>query len=193
MPVGERRWLDEYFARYRRALAPEEVAGQLVQLKVWIAETAAAGRKLIVAGNGGSAAVASHCALDFTKQARIRCVCFSDASLITALANDYGYDRWLAEAMISYGDRGDLAILISSSGQSPNMVQAARAARENGLRLATLTGFAADNPLRAMGDMNLWVESRAYNVVEATHHIWLMAVCDLLIGSAEYTVRRGLP
>ena len=188
--MDEPKWLEEYFGLYRQALTANDVRGSLVHLKSWCTEAAGAGSKVIVAGNGGSAAIASHCALDLTKQAGIRCVCFSDASLITAYANDYGYDQWLSGAITGYGDRGDVVILISSSGQSANMIEAARAARQKGLRLVTLTGFASDNPLRALGDLNLWVESRAYNVVEATHQIWLMSVCDLLIGSPEYGVRR---
>ncbi len=188
--MDERQWLRDYFARYQRALEVEDVRAELLRLRDWIAATGAAGAKLIVAGNGGSAAIASHCALDFTKQAGVRTVCFSDSSFVTALANDYGYERWLAEALAAHADDGDLVVLISSSGRSPNMLQAAAYARARGLRLVTFTGFDADNPLRAQGDLNVWVDSRAYNVVEMTHHIWLMAVCDLLIGNAEYTVDR---
>ncbi len=66
------------------------------------------------------------------------------------------------------------------------MVRAADFAIRKGLKLVTFTGFAQDNPLKQRGKLNLWVESRAYNIVEMTHHIWLLAVCDLIIGSAEY-------
>ena len=59
-------------------------------------------------------------------------------------------------------------------------------ARKKGLFLITLTGFASDNPLSNMGRINLCVDSRAYNVIENTHQIWLLAVCDLIIGKAEY-------
>lgn len=106
------------------------------------------GGKVAIAGNGGSQAIASHSALDITKQAKIRTVCFTDAALITAFSNDYGCDRWMAEAVGHYVDPEHLAVLIRSSGRSTNMVAAAQAARE-----------------RAPGNLNFWVDSRAYNVV----------------------------
>ena len=79
-------------------------------------------------------------------------------------------------------------ILISASGKSENMLAAARYARSRGITVVTLTGFAADNPLRGLGHLNLWVDSLAYNVVEVAHQLWLLAVCDLIIGRAEYSV-----
>ena len=189
----ERQWLAAYFERYRTALLETDVSRQLVTLKELLLRTHAQGRKAIFAGNGGSAAIASHCAVDFTKNAGVRCVNFNEADLITCLANDYGYERWLAKALQLYADPGDLVILISSSGASRNMLEAARYARRKELTVVTFTGFAPDNPLRAVGALNVWVDSRAYNVVEMTHHIWLLAVCDLLIGHAEYAAAQPEP
>jgi D-sedoheptulose 7-phosphate isomerase len=184
--VDDRQFLKDYFERYRRSIFDADVEQQLIALKEAVVTAHASGKKVIIAGNGGSASIASHCAVDFSKNARVRCVSFSDHSLITCLANDYGYDRWLEKALELYADVGDLIILISSSGRSPNMVRAADYARLRGHKLVTFTGFAEDNPLRSRGHLNFWVNSRAYNVVEMTHHIWLVAVCDLTIGSAEY-------
>lgn len=141
-------------------------------------------RKVIVAGSGGSAAIAGHASIDFTKAARVRCVCFNEADLITCFANDYGYEHWLAKAIEAYGDAGDVAVLISSSGQSPNIVNAARSARERGLRLVTLSGFDAANPLRALGHQNLWVNSRSYNIIETVHQTWLLACVDRIAAQA---------
>jgi D-sedoheptulose 7-phosphate isomerase len=138
-------------------------------------------RKIICVGNGGSAAMASHVAVDFTKAARMRSVNFNEADLLTCFANDYGYENWVTKALEFYADDGDLVILISSSGQSPNMLNGAKQAKVMGLPLVTLSGFKEDNPLRTMGDVNLWVDSNAYNIVEMTHHIWLLAIIDYLI------------
>ena len=138
-------------------------------------------KKIITAGNGGSAAMASHVTVDLTKAAGIRAVNFNEADLLTCFANDYGYENWVAKALEFYADEGDLAILISSSGQSPNMLNGAKQAKEMKLPLVTLSGFRADNPLRTMGDVNLWVDSTAYNIVEMTHHVWLLAIIDYLI------------
>ncbi len=188
--VSDRAWLTDYFERYRISLVQDEVVAHLSRLKTWMLETSAQGRKVIFAGNGGSAAMASHCAVDFTKNAKVRCVNFNEADLITCFANDFGYEWWLQKALEFYADAGDLVVLMSSSGKSPNMVNAARFAVEKGLRVVTFTGFAADNPLRTLGHLNCWVDSRAYNVIEMTHHIWLLAVCDLIIGKAEYPARQ---
>jgi len=190
--MDEKQWLSEYFERYRASLFDRDVSTQLIELKEWMAAASTQGKKVIFAGNGGSAAIASHCAVDFTKNARIRCVNFNEADLITCLANDYGYERWLQKALELYADEGDVVILISSSGQSKNLLQAARYAVSRGLPLVTLTGFQPDNPLRKLGALNFWVDSRAYNIVEMTHQIWLLAVCDLIIGKAEYPARKEL-
>ena len=183
----EKQWLSEYFERYRQSLSGSDVRLQLIELKDLIQAARDAGRKVIIAGNGGSAAIAGHCAVDFTKNAGIRCINFNEVDLITCLANDYGYERWLEKALEFYADRGDILILISSSGKSPNMVNAARYACANGLNVVTFTGFSEDNSLKKLGVLNLWVDSHAYNIVEMTHQIWLLAVCDLIIGSAEYS------
>lgn len=152
------------------------------------------GGKLIVAGNGGSASIASHVAVDLTKNTGIRAVNFNEASLITCFANDYGYERWLEMALEFYAKANDILILISSSGRSPNMINAARKARQMGLELITFTGFTPNNELRAMGDINFWVASHAYNVVEMTHHIWVLAMVDKLIedGNRSGTVIKAI-
>lgn len=188
MHMNESSLLDAYLNRYREILASKDIYAELLRAKEVIQSAQAAGKKLMFAGNGASASIASHLAVDFTKQGGVRAMCFNEANLITAFANDYGYERWVQEAMRFHGDPGDVAVLISSSGKSPNILTAARFAAANGLKVITLSGFAADNPLRALGDVNLWVESRAYNIIECTHMIWLTAICDLIIGSAEYPV-----
>jgi D-sedoheptulose 7-phosphate isomerase len=141
--------------------------------------------KIALAGNGGSAAMASHVAVDFTKVAGIRAINFNEADLITCFANDYGYENWVAKAIEAYVDPGDLVILISSSGESANIVNAANFAKQRGFPLVTLSGFDSDNPLRKLGDINLWVDSKGYNIVEMTHHIWLLSVVDYLISEAN--------
>ena len=188
--MHDRQWLAEYFDRYRQSLLEADLSEPLMELRDLLVAAQAAGRKTILAGNGGSAAIASHCAVDFTKNAGIRCINFNEADLITCLANDYGYERWLEKAIACYADEGDVVILISSSGKSPNILNAARYARSKGLTLVTFTGFSADNPLKGLGRLNFWVKSQAYNIIEMTHHIWLLAVCDLIIGSAEYPAKQ---
>ncbi len=172
------RFFDDYFGELGQRLrdASAETLEALCDMLV-----SARGHKIVLAGNGASAALASHAAIDLTKTAGIRAVNFNEAALITCLGNDCGYEHWIARAIELYGDAGDVAVLISSSGKSPNMVNAAVRARERGLRVVTFSGFDADNPLRTHGDLNLWVNSRSYNVVETTHQSWLLAAIDRII------------
>lgn len=150
-----------------------------------VMDTSSRRRKIILAGNGGSAAMASHVAVDLTKAARIRSINFNEADLLTCFANDYGYENVFEKAVEYYGDKGDLLVLISSSGQSKNVLNAAKKARGMGIGVVTLTGFRKDNQLRQIGDFNLWVDSTSYNVVEMTHHIWLVAIVDYIISKIE--------
>ena len=181
-----KEWLAKYLDRYRQSILETDVADQLIQLKERFLGAHRAGKKNIFIGNGGSAAMASHCAVDFTKNAGVRCVNFNEADLITCFANDFGYEACFQKALEFYADPGDVVVLVSSSGRSPNILCAAEYARSKNLFLATFTGFSLDNPLASLGQLNFCVPSRAYNVIEMTHHIWLLAVCDMIIGKAEY-------
>ena len=146
------------------------------------------GKKILIFGNGGSSAIASHFSVDITKNAGYRCVNFNEADLITCFSNDYGYEEWVKRAVEFYGDEGDVFIGISSSGSSKNILYGCEAARKAEFsKIITLSGMDADNPLRQLGDINLWVNSKAYNHVENIHQFWLLAVVDTIIGKAEYS------
>lgn len=145
------------------------------------------GGKIIIVGNGGSAAIASHVSVDLTRNAEIRSINFNEADLLTCFANDYGYERWVEKAIGFYADPNDLAILISSSGKSKNILNGSQTAKKRGLKLITFSGFSSDNPLRQMGDINFWVDSNAYNIIEMTHHIWMLAIVDKIVGNIEYS------
>jgi len=177
------RFFEDYAAELSRQIGALDASG-LAQLAAELRRISGAGRKVMLAGNGGSAAMAAHVAVDFTKSARVRAITFNEADLITCFANDFGYEHWVAKALEYYGDRGDAVILISSSGKSPNMVNAALRAQELGMFLVTFSGFKPDNPLRKAGRLNFWVDSSSYNVVEMAHHIWLLAVVDYLAKDA---------
>ena len=151
-----------------------------------IKTTSQNGKKVIIAGNGGSAAMASHISVDLTKNAGIRCINFNEADLLTCFANDYGYEEWVKRSLVFYADKGDLVILISSSGSSKNMINGAKFAKEMGLSLITFSGFKSENPLLKLGDINFYVDSKGYNIVEMTHHIWLVSMVDRIIGKIEY-------
>ena len=181
-------FLQEYATQLQRLCQPSAAwMTPLIAVKDAVVSACRHGRKTIIVGNGGSAAIASHVAVDLTKNARIRAMNFNEADLITCFANDYGYEQWMAKAVEQYGDAGDVLIAISSSGQSKNILNACEAARRTTFAsVVTLSGFDPANPLRQLGDENFWVGSRAYNLVELAHQFWLLALVDLIIGRSEY-------
>jgi len=176
-----REWLDNFFTDYKEKLVRDEVKEQLLQFRDLVLEARKNGKKMLFAGNGASTTISSHGALDFTSQLAVRCHSFNDPNFITAFANDFGYEKIFERGVKVYGDEGDIVVLVSSSGRSPNVINAAKIAKEKGLKVVTLSGFDSDNPLHQLGDINLWCDSHSYNVVETIHMIWLIAVVDMIV------------
>ena len=135
-------------------------------------------KKVILAGNGGSAAMASHVSVDLTKMCKIRAINFNEADLLTCFANDYGYENWVKKAVSFHADKGDLLICISSSGSSKNIINGAKYAKKIGCKVVTLTGFNKTNPVKKIGNINLWLNSKNYNFIEMIHHTWLLSIVD---------------
>ena len=140
-------------------------------------------KKIIIVGNGGSAAIASHFSVDLTKNGNIRCVNFNESDLLTCFSNDYGYENWVKQALKFYCDKGDLVILISSSGKSLNMINAAKYIGKKQNTLVTFTGFHGKNPLSNYGKINFVVNSQNYNFIENIHQYWLLLLTDLFSGN----------
>jgi D-sedoheptulose 7-phosphate isomerase len=136
------------------------------------------GNTTFLVGNGGSAAIASHTATDLCKNAGLRARALNDASALTCIANDYGYEEVFAKQIGWYGRGDDLLIVISSSGKSHNILGAAYAARDVGISVVTFSGFEADNPLRKLGELNFYVPSNCYGFVEMAHQLFLHALID---------------
>ena len=135
--------------------------------------------KILIFGNGGSAAISSHVSVDLTKNGGIECINFNESDLITCFANDYGHDNWVSEAIKAYTNEKDMLILISSSGTSNNIVNAASYCNDKHIPLITLSGFKSDNPLSKLGNVNMHIESDSYNFIEMSHHIILVAIVDI--------------
>ena len=129
-------------------------------------------------GNGGSAAIASHAATDYTKNGGLKALTFNDASLITCLSNDFSYDEAFARAVTRFVNHGDTLIAISSSGASRNILNACAAARMKGATIVTLSGFEPTNPLRTLGRLNFYVPSTSYGLVESVHTALLHAILE---------------
>lgn len=135
-------------------------------------------------GNGGSAAIASHMAADFLKAGGCRSMCFTDGALVTCLANDEGYRHVFSIPLAAYAQQGDLLVAISSSGKSENILNAASVAAAMNMDIITLSGFAADNMLRNFGNVNFWVDSDRYGVVEVAHHAICHSILDAVVNDA---------
>ena len=143
--------------------------------------TGAAGGKLMFIGNGASAAISSHMSTDYWKNGGIRATAFSDPALLTCIGNDHGYDRLFAEPVRMFADAGDILVAISSSGRSPNILNAVDAARECDCTIITLSGFREDNPLRTLGDLNFHVPCERYGPVEILHHSLCHCILDSIL------------
>jgi D-sedoheptulose 7-phosphate isomerase len=135
------------------------------------------GQHLYLAGNGASAMMASHFAADACKNAGLSAMAFNDAALLTATANDVAFEEVFALPLRRLARAGDLLIVISSSGNSPNILRAIDAAASMSIQIVTLTGMRADNRARALGHLNFYVPSRRYGWVECAHqlilHYWI--------------------
>ena len=191
-----KQFINDYFKEFQKLTTCNlEISDRLQVIKGLFESTHKSGNKIIFVGNGGSAAMASHCAVDLSKNAGIRSINFNEADLITCLANDRGFENWVTEALMLYADKGDVVVLISSSGKSDNMINAAKYCNQNFLTLVTVTGMDKLNPLKSQNDkgsytdsdLNLWVNSKAYNLFEMVHHFLLLCICDMIIGKAEYS------
>ena len=186
--MSEKDFVKKYLEDFSLLTKPsEKIIEKICAIKEALVESKKNTSKVMIFGNGGSAAIASHVSVDLTKNAKIRTVNFNEADLITCFANDYGYERWVEKAIDFYADDKDVLILISSSGKSQNMLNACKAARNKKIsKIITLTGHSKDNKLSQLGDINLWIDSKAYNYVENIHQVWLLTVVDLIIGKREY-------
>lgn len=139
------------------------------------------GNTVFFIGNGGSAAISSHMAIDYQKNGGIRSLAFNDASALTCITNDLGYENVFAHHLDMHARDGDTLIAISSSGLSANILEAVNIAKQKKCNVITLSGFEPNNKLRGTGDINFYVPSMKYGFVEVTHLAILHAILDLMM------------
>ncbi len=167
-------YAEDYFAQGARAAASVD-RSKLAQAAALLADIYTRGATLYVCGNGGSALIADSFVSDHGKLVRTdtdlepRVISLAGSlSMTTAIANDISYDEVFAYPLESLARDGDGLVTISSSGDSENVVRAARWARDNGLHVLTLTGFDGGRS-RPLGHVNLHVEADNYGVIEDAH------------------------
>jgi len=138
-------------------------------------------KTLYAIGNGASASMASHFSADLAKNGKIHTQVFSDLSLITAISNDLGYEEVFSEPLKRRGQKGDILVAISSSGNSENILNAVKIAKKLGLEIITLSSMSVKNTLRKSGDLNIYIPAKTYGDAETCHaavlHYWI----DLVI------------
>ncbi|MGP1675916.1 MAG: SIS domain-containing protein [Burkholderiales bacterium] len=195
-PVGRGAFVDDggfadeaqFFAALSRATGCAEttLCGESVGLTAAICalrdlcrKASGSGNKVIFIGNGGSSAIASHMAVDWTKNGVIRSIAFNDAPTLTCLANDFGYPAVFAKQLEYYALNGDVVIIVSSSGHSSNIMRAAEQAFTQGLDLVTLSGMNPDNILRQKGLLAFYVPAMDYGIVEIAHLALLHSVVSV--------------
>ena len=151
----------------------------------WTAELKKNKKSIYFIGNGASAMMAGHMSADAFKNGGLRAFCFNEASLMTAISNDIAYEQVFAYPLAQVVNDGDILVTISSSGNSPNVVAAIKKAKELGIRVITLSGMKEGNKSRALGDLNFYIQSQSYGIVESSHqcvlHCWLDKFMDLEI------------
>lgn len=140
-----------------------------------------AGGTVYFAGNGGSAAIASHMTSDFKKNGNMKTGALLDASVLTCFGNDFGYEYIYSKQLEQIGNEGDLLVAISSSGNSMNIVNAITEARNKGMKVVTLSGFRTDNRIKSMGDINVHVAIEHYGIVESAHVTILQQIVDEIL------------
>lgn len=175
--------LDEAIAVYERVRAIDH--GPIVAAATAIADAFDAGGRLLIFGNGGSAAEAQHMSAELVgrfvreREAMPALALSTDTSILTSVANDYGYDRVFARQIEGLGRAGDVAMGITTSGASPNVVAALEAARRRGLRTIALTGGTA-GAAAAAADIHVGVPDAATARVQEVHLTIIHAVCELI-------------
>jgi D-sedoheptulose 7-phosphate isomerase len=178
--------LDQHLGGLAAAIIPyRTVAGRLAHWGAQLARHLGQGGRLLVAGNGGSAAEAQHLAAELVGRLRGERMPLSaialtpDSSAVTAISNDYGYDQVFARQVRAHGRPGDVLLVLSTSGRSPNLVEAVRAAQECGLRTWAMVGQGA-SPLADICDEALCCPSSDSQVVQELHLISVHVMCEYI-------------
>ena len=179
--------LAEVTDKQGRAIPLDEAIENAIQM---IVAAHLRGNSIMFVGNGGSAAIASHCTTDYLKNGGLRTLAFNDGSQLTCLANDLGYDMVFATPITMHARAGDVLVAISSSGKSASITKAVDAARAKGCSVITLSGFGANNPLRTMGDMNVYMAASEYGFVEIAHLTFCHIVLDLMMKAGLHPAAR---
>ncbi len=176
-----KNFLKSYLNSFSEIIKYDENVAQKFVTFLSILKKLKKNNKVHIFGNGGSSTIANHFSMDLSNNSKIRCFNYNDPAVITCFSNDFDFNKWISKSINKYGDRNDLLILISSSGESLNMINAAKMARKKKFdKIITFTGFKKNNKLSKLGDINFWINSNDYNKVESAHNLYLLLIVDLI-------------
>ena len=179
---------DYHQAFHQSTVMTDARVAEVSELTAMMLSCGVRGNTVYLVGNGGSAAIASHMSNDAANCLGIRSSAWCDSAMITCLANDNGYEEWVAHAVSRDLVEGDLLIAISSSGRSKNILNGVEKAKTLGGTVATLSGFTPDNPLRTLGTLNIWIDSDNYIIVAGGHQFLIAAAIELGIEQQKQQV-----
>ena len=163
------------FKEYVKALECADMGNEFSKFK----EAFDSHSRIIILGNGGSSSVASHISQDYMKFQGKKISILSDPSMITMLTNDFGYDWAYQKFLEYYVEKDTLVVIMSSGGESDNMINCLNWCEEYNVPYGVLTGFESDNTIRKTAKNALWnyhIASTSYGVVECVHQIFLHGV-----------------
>jgi len=163
------------FSEYIKALECAYMGNEFEKFK----EAFNSHERIIILGNGGSSSVASHISQDYMKFQGKKVSILSDPSMITMLTNDFGYDNAYQKFLEYYVEEDTLVVIMSSGGESKNMLKCVDWCEDNKIPYGVLTGFKPENTIRNEATSALWnyhIASDSYGVVECVHQIFLHGV-----------------
>jgi len=170
--------MSKHWSQYQNDFATYFASEQVQKDVAAAAELVKAHKRIFFIGNGGSSSICSHMMEDYMKMGHKHTMSFTDAAMITCYANDYGWEKAMEEWIIAQFLPGDLLVAISSSGESKNILNATRKAKELGGKVITLSGFNKENSLGKLGDANIVIPVRSFGIVENFHSMLLHVILD---------------
>lgn len=177
--MSEKEFIKKYLNDLSSLIIPDdEILEKLTKIKEVLLNTSKNNGKVMIFGNGGSAAISSHVSVDLTKNAKIKSLNFNEADLITCFSNDYGYDNWIVKTLEIFANKNDFIILLSASGNSLNMIKAAKFCIKKKINFFSITGFNKSNKLNKLSKHFVWIDSYSYNKVELAQLMILLFCVD---------------
>ena len=182
-------YIDRYYQNLTQLISdmPSSIKKQIEESAIIISDAFKNGNKILIAGNGGSAADAQHLAAEFivrltndkNRNAMPAIALTTDTSIITACSNDYGFDQIFARQIEGLGNKGDIFLAISTSGNSKNLVTACQTAANKGLKIISFLGNDGGK-IKKCSDISLIIPSQQTSHIQEMHITIYHLICDLV-------------